>query len=376
MEQASPIPVAVAAPVSLPPQEKDKENLIEFSSNSQAPAHPQQVPADLYAAQTQNNGQQQKDLERTLQSTSTVQGQNQNSLIDFHEDLKRDLPAAAHTQATATSTLYRQDTDTNSLDEFVDAEGWFRRASERFKCDTWRIISWVSKSYFSGYWIFLLSFLLWAENEQVWRIGLALHFWGEEGSNILLERTGGRCAWHMLYMWISFFYLLWDCWMGEQMWNEFTGKLHRGLDADYWNKHKTIKTLLGSMSCNHIHMSYIAFNIFLFAFLSNLEDDNCTRASFCLICFEFPNCLKGIIDDHKTPLWLELQLNHLLATPACNRVFARYPLVWSLFLPAINSSSLSQIPTSAHQSQSFMSSYIQMSDAVHPSTFSHTTNLS
>lgn len=123
MEQASSIPVAVAVPVSLPSQEKDKENLIEFSSVSQAPAHPQQVPADLYAAQTQNNGQQQKDLERTLQSTSTVQGQNQSSLIDFHEDLKRDLPAAAHTQATATSTLYRQDTDTKSLDEFVDAEG-------------------------------------------------------------------------------------------------------------------------------------------------------------------------------------------------------------------------------------------------------------
>ncbi|RAL62390.1 hypothetical protein DID88_004956 [Monilinia fructigena] len=107
---------------SITPQEKDKENLIDFSNDSPVPAQ-YQIPADLHAAQTQNNGQQQKDLERTLQSTSTVQGQTQGSLIDFHDDLKKDLPAATDTQGTATSTLYRQDTDTHSLDEFVDAEG-------------------------------------------------------------------------------------------------------------------------------------------------------------------------------------------------------------------------------------------------------------
>ena len=129
-EQVNPVPVPAPAPVSaaaapvpapLPPQEKDKENLIDFSSES--PAQYQHVPADLHAAQTQNNGQRQKDLEHTLQSTSTVQGQHQNSLIDFHDDLKRDLPAATETPGAATSTLYRQDTDTHSLDEFVDAEG-------------------------------------------------------------------------------------------------------------------------------------------------------------------------------------------------------------------------------------------------------------
>ncbi|KAJ8070458.1 hypothetical protein OCU04_000832 [Sclerotinia nivalis] len=124
-EQANPIPAPVpvaTTPVSLLPQEKDKENLIDLGNDSPATAHYQHVPADLHAAQTQNNGQQQKDLERTLQSTSTVQGQNQSPLIDFHDDLRKDLPTATDTQGTATSTLYRQDTDTHSIDEFVDAE--------------------------------------------------------------------------------------------------------------------------------------------------------------------------------------------------------------------------------------------------------------
>ncbi|KAI9650493.1 Oxysterol-binding protein OBPa [Ciborinia camelliae] len=124
-EQANPVPApvsAAAAPVPLPPLEKEKENLIDFRSDSSAPA-PAHIPADLHAAQTQNNGQQQKDLERTLQSTSTAQGQNQSSLIDFQDDLRKDLPAATDTQGTASATLYRLDTDTHSLDEFVDAEG-------------------------------------------------------------------------------------------------------------------------------------------------------------------------------------------------------------------------------------------------------------
>ncbi|TGO69433.1 hypothetical protein BOTNAR_0011g00500 [Botryotinia narcissicola] len=125
-EQADPLPPTIpvaAAPVSIPSQEKDKENLIDLGRESPAPVQSQHVPADLLAAQTQNNGQQQKDLERILQSTSTVQGQNQGPLIDFHDDLRKDLPAATDTQGTATSTLYRKDTDTQSVDEFVDAEG-------------------------------------------------------------------------------------------------------------------------------------------------------------------------------------------------------------------------------------------------------------
>jgi hypothetical protein len=55
-------------------------------------------------------------MEQTLQSTSTSEG-NQESLIDFHEDLKNDLPVMD------SYALKRQDTDTQSLDEFVDAEG-------------------------------------------------------------------------------------------------------------------------------------------------------------------------------------------------------------------------------------------------------------
>ncbi|KAM0173942.1 hypothetical protein ACHAPF_006435 [Botrytis cinerea] len=125
-EQANPLPPTIpvaAAPAPIPSQEKDKENLTDLGRESPAPVQSQYVPADLLAAQTQNNGQQQKDLERVLQSTSTVQGQNQGSLIDFHDDLRKDLPAATDNQGTAASTLYRQDTDTHSVDEFVDAEG-------------------------------------------------------------------------------------------------------------------------------------------------------------------------------------------------------------------------------------------------------------
>ena len=67
-----------------------------------------------------NNGQLQKDLEETLRSTSTEpQPGNQGSLIDFHDDVKKDLPVMDGEH----NKLKRQDTDTQSLDEFVDAEG-------------------------------------------------------------------------------------------------------------------------------------------------------------------------------------------------------------------------------------------------------------
>ena len=61
----------------------------------------------------QNNGQQQKDLEQTLQSTGTSD-RNKGSLLDLHDDLK---------EQPTVNRLKRQDTDTKSLDEFVDAEG-------------------------------------------------------------------------------------------------------------------------------------------------------------------------------------------------------------------------------------------------------------
>lgn len=55
------------------------------------------------------------DIEQTLRSTSTKPGDNQGSLIDFQEDLKSSLPSV-------NQKLKRQDTETNSLDEFLDAQ--------------------------------------------------------------------------------------------------------------------------------------------------------------------------------------------------------------------------------------------------------------
>ncbi|CZT42728.1 probable putative oxysterol-binding protein OSBP [Rhynchosporium secalis] len=78
------------------------------------------APADLEAAQTFNNGQQQKDLENTLRSTSTERVSG-SRLIDFSGDLKRDLPTVDASVKKTPATLKKQDTD--SLDGFVDAEG-------------------------------------------------------------------------------------------------------------------------------------------------------------------------------------------------------------------------------------------------------------
>ncbi|KAF4637045.1 hypothetical protein G7Y89_g1046 [Cudoniella acicularis] len=105
-------PTAPQAP-SHPPTVVEND-LIDFSQNDGASAQPV-IPADLHAAQTVNNSQQQKDMERTLQTTSIA---NEGSLIDFHDDLKASLPQVNHTVP-----LKRLDTDTQTLDEFVDAQG-------------------------------------------------------------------------------------------------------------------------------------------------------------------------------------------------------------------------------------------------------------
>lgn len=70
------------------------------------------LPADLLAAQLENGGQAQRHLEATLAETAT--GSNgkpgsQGPLLNFHKDLGQ--------------SLQRTDSDTKSLDEFVDAEG-------------------------------------------------------------------------------------------------------------------------------------------------------------------------------------------------------------------------------------------------------------
>lgn len=112
-------PAAAVQPPSQP-AEAAQNDLIDFGQNENSiPPAPPSGPVDLYAAQTQNGGQQQKDLEGRLKSTSTSSVNNQEPLIDFHQDLKKDLP----TVGADGHALKRQDTDTQSLDEFVDAQG-------------------------------------------------------------------------------------------------------------------------------------------------------------------------------------------------------------------------------------------------------------
>lgn len=105
---------------SQPPRHED--DLIDFGQNdiphptippgsqqdNKVPEMPRQ-PSDLQAAQTQNGGQGQKDLEQMLNSTSTAQV-TQGPLLDFQDDMHNSLPRP---------TLKSQDT---SDDEFVDAE--------------------------------------------------------------------------------------------------------------------------------------------------------------------------------------------------------------------------------------------------------------
>jgi hypothetical protein len=114
-ESSTIIPKAAAShpPPQQPPAAEN--GLIDFGQNDgPAPSH---IPVDLHASQT-NNGQQQRDLEQTLRATSRERNQG-GSLIDFHDDLKRDLPGAdGHVEA-----LKRRDTETSDVDEFVDAEG-------------------------------------------------------------------------------------------------------------------------------------------------------------------------------------------------------------------------------------------------------------
>lgn len=105
-EYNSPAPVKAAPPAG--------DDLIDFGQND-TPPHPQ-VPADLRATQTENNGQQQKDLESRLRSTSTGKAQGQGGLIDFQEDMKESLPPGGQ-------KLKRTDTETQSVDEFQDAQG-------------------------------------------------------------------------------------------------------------------------------------------------------------------------------------------------------------------------------------------------------------
>ncbi|KAI6712563.1 hypothetical protein JHW43_004881, partial [Diplocarpon mali] len=123
------VPAAASALVSSagpatenqPPQAATSNNLVESGPSGGVQTQSQTapvplVPADLQAAQTVNNGELQKDLEQTLRSTSTPMPA-EGPLVDFHGDLKRTLPAV-----DSKGILRREDTDTKSLDDFVDAK--------------------------------------------------------------------------------------------------------------------------------------------------------------------------------------------------------------------------------------------------------------
>lgn len=83
------------------------EDLIDFGQND-TPA-----PTTKTTDKTTNNT---TDIEKILQATGSSNSQG-GALIDFHEDLKKSLPP------DVANKLKRQDTDTQSLDEFVDAQG-------------------------------------------------------------------------------------------------------------------------------------------------------------------------------------------------------------------------------------------------------------
>jgi len=108
-----PTPPTVASQPPVPAQ----GDLVDLGQNDALPAQQYMPPADLHAAQTLNNDQKQRDLEETLRSTSALPNPKRNtgSLVDYHDDLRMNLPEV--------NKLKRQDTDTQSLDEFLDAEG-------------------------------------------------------------------------------------------------------------------------------------------------------------------------------------------------------------------------------------------------------------
>ncbi|ELR05004.1 hypothetical protein VC83_05109 [Pseudogymnoascus destructans] len=79
------------------------------------PVYPTQhvpLPADLLAAQVEQGGRAQRQMESTLVETATGDSGkpgSQSPLLDFHKDLNQ--------------SLRRIDSDTRGIDEFIDAEG-------------------------------------------------------------------------------------------------------------------------------------------------------------------------------------------------------------------------------------------------------------
>lgn len=106
-------PVRSTEPVPVPPVVLVNPTPLVTAQGT--PVYPTQhvpLPADLLAAQVENGGHAQKHMEATLAGTATASNGKpgaQSPLLDFHKDLGQ--------------SLRRADSDTKSLDEFVDAEG-------------------------------------------------------------------------------------------------------------------------------------------------------------------------------------------------------------------------------------------------------------
>ena len=94
-----------------PPPRTGDNDLIDFGQNDGTP----NLPANLHPTEAVNENPEHQKLEQTLRETSTERKPQGSPLIDFHDDLKRDLPAG--------NILTRHDTETSDMDEFVDAEG-------------------------------------------------------------------------------------------------------------------------------------------------------------------------------------------------------------------------------------------------------------
>ena len=122
-------------PPPVPPIPHPNENdLIDFTQHNEPSAAqltPVPVPADLLAAQMENDRRAQKELELTLAKTSTSNEKSlaeSGALHNFHKDLSISLPPTPASPTPAPPTpaspvVRRTDSDTKSVDEFVDAQG-------------------------------------------------------------------------------------------------------------------------------------------------------------------------------------------------------------------------------------------------------------
>lgn len=116
--QPSPLPATKASPSSPP---KPATNDLSEPPRPVLPT----LPSDLQAAQTENEGRRQRDLEMSLLATG--RREEKGGLVDFHEGMRKGLPSGGGMVGDGEKGdervgLKRMDTE-ESLDEFVDAEG-------------------------------------------------------------------------------------------------------------------------------------------------------------------------------------------------------------------------------------------------------------